>query len=73
MNVNITIITEDRGKKQSEPLTFTGVGYIIIDSQWVKFGKDSQHPEDGWKVSRRATKPKVIIWEDKEEKQHEDN
>lgn len=65
MNIHFRII--DEGKKH--PFTIKDVGYIIIDRNYIRFGKD---PDDGevYALPRTGTSAKVIAWEDK---RHETN
>lgn len=66
MNINFKIIDDDRVK---HPFTIRDVGYIIIDSNYIRFGKDA---DDGaiFSIPRKGTSAKVIAWEDKK---HENN
>ena len=61
MNINFKIIDDNRVK---HPITIKDVGYIIIDHNYIRFGKDADDG-DVYSIPRVGTSAKVIAWEDK--------
>ena len=62
MNLNIKVIDDNHTK---HPVTIEGVGYVIIDNNWIRFGKDAKNPKDSdWAIPRKGTSAKVIVWEE---------
>lgn len=61
MNINFKIIDDNHVK---HPFTIKDVGFIIIDNNYIRFGKGA-NDGDVYSVPRTGTSAKVIAWEDK--------
>lgn len=62
MNINFKIIDDNHVK---HPFTIKDVGYIIIDRNYIRFGKDACDDGAMFSIPRTGTSAKVIAWEDK--------